>query len=168
MERFGQWLIGHPLTVAVTTLVVSCSVSVFAGDLRRFLAIPPQKLNIWILKTRISSAEAKLRRLNALADIHSLLLYLSGQIIVGLLFLALMMSTLFVVIDSHVLGHPASIRERLMFLLATGLAVGFLVSAIYELIAFMHPKEVQEKVQRLTEKLPKKTATRATGVGGPG
>jgi len=85
-----HWLIGHPYQTGFYILTIL--VSVFSSDIRTFLSIPPQKLNIWILKTRWKSAHKTLLHLNLYhADTYQLFLYVSQQfaIIFGLTFCVL-------------------------------------------------------------------------------
>lgn len=40
--------------------------SLYAAEIKQFLKIPPQRLNVWILKARLSSAENRLREFEKL------------------------------------------------------------------------------------------------------
>jgi Na+/melibiose symporter-like transporter len=57
----AQWITHHP----VLAFLMACAVSIFSGDIRRFFTIQPQNLRTWLLKTRLLTAEAQLRRLEA-------------------------------------------------------------------------------------------------------
>jgi hypothetical protein len=66
MDSLSRWSSQHPLSLAFITLFVGGLISVYSGDIRSFISIPPQRLNIWFLKTRISSAEYRLKYLTEL------------------------------------------------------------------------------------------------------
>lgn len=53
-----HWLIDHPYQVAFYILAILASI--FARDIRIFFSIPPQKFNIWILKSRLTNAKSTL------------------------------------------------------------------------------------------------------------
>jgi Na+/melibiose symporter-like transporter len=57
----AQLITHHP----VIAFLLACAVSIFSGDIRRFFTVQPQNLRVWILKTRLLTAEAQLRRLEA-------------------------------------------------------------------------------------------------------
>lgn len=78
-----HWPEHHPYWFAFLLFLLS----IYAGPIRRFLAIPPQKLNVWILKARVSNVTAALNRMETYKDniyevllllLHTLLLALSA------------------------------------------------------------------------------------------
>ena len=76
-EILAQLIQHHP----VLAFLLACAVSIFSGDIRRFLSIPPQRLTLWILKTRIASVEEQLKRIQLMHDeTRQLVLYLALRI----------------------------------------------------------------------------------------
>lgn len=88
MHTLKQWLVIHPLTLALATFVIGCLVSVFSGDIRGFVLTRPEHFNTWLLKARITSSEAHLQQLIRLhASDRELFFYLSRAILWALMFL---------------------------------------------------------------------------------
>ena len=56
-----DWLITHPITFAVMLFFAAIPFSLYATEIKQFLKIPPQRLSVWVLKARLSSAEDRLR-----------------------------------------------------------------------------------------------------------
>lgn len=78
----AQWIQHHP----VLAFLIACAVSIFSGDIRRFIKIPPQRLNLWILKTRISSTEDRLNRLKLLHEnVQELIIVFAEKLFSGVL-----------------------------------------------------------------------------------
>lgn len=97
IDSLGHWLTAHPVTFGLTTLGLSCLVSVYAGDIRRFLSIPPQKINLWILRTRISNAEYRLLMLKYhTRNPQAFIAYLAKVIITGLTMLIILALIIFI------------------------------------------------------------------------
>jgi hypothetical protein len=67
MVGIHSWLIGHPITkdvlIMVLGLVLGPVVTKGVPFLWKLRAIPPQRLNVWILKARLSRAESRLHKL---------------------------------------------------------------------------------------------------------
>ena len=72
IDALNSWLKDHPLQEGLVFLVLSIvltKVTLSAlGTFWKFSKIPPQRLNIWILKARLSFAEAKLARFVKMRD----------------------------------------------------------------------------------------------------
>jgi hypothetical protein len=49
------WIQNHIIFFTLALFVLGSLISIYSGNMRQFLAIPPQKLNVWILKARISN-----------------------------------------------------------------------------------------------------------------
>jgi hypothetical protein len=73
------WLISHPLWLAFFTLIGGGLISVFSADIRQFCSIQPQKLNVWVLKTRLRTAARNLERSMQLHDEPGTLLVYLGH-----------------------------------------------------------------------------------------
>lgn len=59
----SNWIQSHPTSFTLILFVSACIVSVYSSFIRRFLAIPPQRLGTWILMARIEVLEFQLDRL---------------------------------------------------------------------------------------------------------
>jgi len=89
MRHFVDWtfhsLIDHPYQTAFYILAIL--VSIFGRDIRAFLSIPPQRLNIWILKSRLASAKSTLVALqNCHHNTYQLVLFVSSGFSAGIVF----------------------------------------------------------------------------------
>ncbi|HET9741424.1 MAG TPA: hypothetical protein VFQ00_01630 [Terriglobales bacterium] len=81
--EISVWVQHHPISFAITLSVLGSFISIYSGSIRRFLAIPPQKLNIEILKARISNAQDTLKTLNLYKnDIHALIVEIGETLLV--------------------------------------------------------------------------------------
>ena len=147
MNTFGQWLLAHPITFALCTLALSCVVSIFSGDIRRFLTIPPQRLNLWVLKARISSAEDKLQKLQKLHEnSYELILevasYLAGY--------ALATITLFMGLSVN-RGYPRPLlMPQIIFLVVITLAT-YLTTSFLTIVSDL--RNYSESSERLVKKI---------------
>lgn len=71
VQSIHAWLIANPITrdviigmvVGLLILFLTPALSPAIETFWRFWSIPPQKLNIWLLKARLSSAQARRKRL---------------------------------------------------------------------------------------------------------
>ena len=94
-------------------------ISVFSGDIRQFVKIQPQRLNIWILKARLNSAVINYRRIEEVyqstREFLLELLWRVAVIVMSFLFIALYCSQFII---SHVLDKPLSTSERRTALLS--------------------------------------------------
>ena len=71
-----HWMGDNPYQTIFYLLTIV--VSIFGRDIRTFLSIPPQRLSVWILKTRIRDLEYNLKRLDKVHDdAYQLLMCLS-------------------------------------------------------------------------------------------
>jgi hypothetical protein len=71
-----QWLAIHPVCLAGICLAIGAAISIFSGDIRRFLSIQPQRLSVWVLRTRLLSTAVKVQRLKVLnADLKQMLVH---------------------------------------------------------------------------------------------
>jgi hypothetical protein len=64
LSQSSQWLLVHPVFLWISSILLGGAVSIFSGDIRRFLSIPPQRLSVWILKTRLASTVKRLQWLS--------------------------------------------------------------------------------------------------------
>lgn len=75
----------HPYQIAFYILAIF--VSIFAHDIRTFFSIPPQRLNIWILKSRLASAKSTLVSLqNCHENIYQLVMFVASGFSAGMVF----------------------------------------------------------------------------------
>jgi hypothetical protein len=78
IESVDQWLTAHSLwhdaIILVLTIVLTPLISRTLSTFKKFISIPPQRLNVWILKARISSADAQLAHLYCLRQDQSYLI----------------------------------------------------------------------------------------------
>jgi hypothetical protein len=113
-----SWLLTNPLategiigvTVGIFLLLLTPKVSPLVDTFWRFWAIPPQRLNVWVLKARLSSAESRLFKVQRMReDIRYLVFYcfwsLHGVVIV--LVLLCLVVFLELVTDKSVIVHHA-------------------------------------------------------------
>lgn len=96
LSQCSQWLLAHPIFLWISSILLGGAVSIFSGDIRRFLSIPPQRLTVWILKARLGATAARLEMLVSLNhDLRKMVLYLFKDLIyvlVTILFLAISIS----------------------------------------------------------------------------
>jgi hypothetical protein len=62
------WLISHPITLAVSLFIAAIPFSLYSTEIKQFLKTPPQRLSVWILKARLSSAEYRLSELQLMHE----------------------------------------------------------------------------------------------------
>jgi len=130
----------------------------------KFCAIPPQRLNIWIIKARLSSAELKLRRYFKMRDDLRFLVFYS---FVTLFFLGIAM-TLFSIVQiiltvaaaMHQAGIPkitGSVLSIIAFLIGYVSLLIALITSIEIIKAIGNPsrtlKELLLRIENLKERL---------------
>jgi hypothetical protein len=73
-----HWMWDHPYQTAF--YIVAILISIFARDIRTFFSIPPQKLNIWLLKSRLTNAKSTLVGLqNCHGNPYRLLIFVAAS-----------------------------------------------------------------------------------------
>jgi hypothetical protein len=88
-----DWITGHPVAFPLALFVLAIPFSIYGGEIKAFLRLPPQKLGAWILKARIAGNEARLVRLNRLRTEPSYAIYilLTPSIMVVMLFTTILL-----------------------------------------------------------------------------
>jgi len=165
MNALGRWFIAHPITFGLITLVLSCLVSVFSGDLRRFLSIPPQRLGIWILKARLANAEYKLGQLrDFVGHPYTLVAYVGRSVCFGLMYLTTALAIGLAELhlrptDPH---HQKSVL-LVMFFVITGMLIAAMTVSIFRCHSVMWAdhsiRRLQDKIRRLELLLVAKDVT---------
>jgi hypothetical protein len=78
LQHLYHWPFNHTVQFALLLFVLGCLASVFSQDIRAFLSLPPQKLNIWILKSRLVGAKSTLVHLqNCRASTSQLIIFVT-------------------------------------------------------------------------------------------
>jgi hypothetical protein len=89
-ESLEKWLgehtIWHDVLVLVLTIALAPSITRMLSTFKKFISIPPQRLNVWILKARISEVDNQLQRFYRLRNDQS---YLIVECFVSLLIILL-------------------------------------------------------------------------------
>jgi hypothetical protein len=67
-QAIHDWIVVHPVAFPLIALGISIPVSVFSGEIRQFILLPPQKIGIWVLKARIATAESKSQTVHRMAE----------------------------------------------------------------------------------------------------
>jgi hypothetical protein len=89
MRHFFDWmihsLVDHPYQTAFYLFAIL--VSIFGHDIRIFFSIPPQRLNIWLLKSRLASAKSTLVGLRQCHEnAYRLVMFVTSHFCAGILF----------------------------------------------------------------------------------
>jgi hypothetical protein len=161
MHRLGEWFLQHPISFGCITLFFSCLVSVYAEAIRKFVAISPQRLSVWVLKARIDAAVSRLQYLTYLRqDFSALFLYFVLAILIVLLCLTLIGAFLVLQLLLIQKAKPLSVTLRIYLPLVLASAHTILFRALLMAAYLTHPESslpyFQKKVVRLQCKLEAK------------
>jgi hypothetical protein len=168
-EMPAQFIQHHP----VLSFLLACAVSIFSGDIRRFLSIPPQRLNLWILKTRIASTEEKLKRLKAMHDhTNTLIVNLALRVfnaMVGIVVLIVVVFLEVFELNTGKLNDFLKANHLLMFLFVSVMALAQITTGAKLTIQVLHFDKwvpfLEKRLSRLRAKLESKEPSLATQTG---
>ena len=159
MQTLSRWLIQHPISFGFATLVISCIVSIYAEPLRRFIAISPQRLSVWVLKARIDAAVSRLEQIKRYRQDFSLM-FLYFMRVVLLVLSSLVLIAVLIDTDITRAGKP-SVFRTITWILTISLSQTFLFRAYltYKYLAWPghFSRRLYAKVTRLKERLDAKT-----------
>jgi energy-coupling factor transporter transmembrane protein EcfT len=165
IDNIGRWFIAHPIIFGLITLVLSCIVSVYSGDIRRFLSIPPQRLSIWLLKARLANAEYKLSQLrDFVGHTYTVVAYVGRSVLFALTYLTLLLSIVFVQLDSRPNApHFVKSSLQLMFFVILGVLIAVVMVSTVRchsvITADRSIRRLQDTIRRLDLELVAKDAT---------
>lgn len=95
-----DWVTTHALSVTVLLFVLGCVVSLYAGEIRRALAIPPQTVRVWSLKIQRESLEYRIANLTRCHESsYQTLLHVLSLSITPFLFV--FVTSLMTFVDAH-------------------------------------------------------------------
>lgn len=151
------WIISHPITFAVFLFVAAIPFSIYSTEIKQFLKIPPQRLNVWILKARLSSAEDRLWVSNKLRNDMRFFVYValrtSGLDLAAMLCTALTIGLPMTEIIPKQQTPIWFIRIAVYFFLCADVAC-FLKAAVYmKLLREASSVYAKQKLDALNEKI---------------
>ncbi len=64
LDFIHAWIAGHSISFAlILAFGIGAPSSIYASEIKQFLRLPPQRLNVWILRARLSATELKIVRI---------------------------------------------------------------------------------------------------------
>jgi hypothetical protein len=68
VQVIHDWIVAHPVAFPLLLAVgISVPSSVFSGEIRQFLLLPPQKIRVWLLKARINAIRVRAFRVRRMS-----------------------------------------------------------------------------------------------------
>lgn len=148
-----DWVTNHPLAVTVLLFVLGCVVSLYAGEIRRALSIPPQTVRVWSLKIQLASLEYRIGNLTRCheSSYRTLLHFLPLSITP---FLFVFMTSLMTWVDTQLpQPHPGShpILDR-VFLAGWIFMSGVILARLFALQKFFWKlRDYEDSLAKLKE-----------------
>ncbi len=176
-DAISSWSASHPLSTWVLGVVLSGLIAAWITlawpTIRKFCALPPQRLSLWILKARIVGVESRIsvtasirKDLRVLALSCFWTLFRWGFALAALC----TANTYFAVVTLGKAAHVADTHQ--IFFLETAAWVLWILSIIFGVLAMISARQIFDafaapnetiakltaRIERLNEKLRSKTA----------
>jgi hypothetical protein len=68
-HAIGQYCANHPLAFSIYLFILAIPFNLYAGEIRAFIKVPPQKISTWIAAARLVSARRRLAQIEAAKDL---------------------------------------------------------------------------------------------------
>jgi hypothetical protein len=158
METLSRWSVSHQGWLYLIGLAISILASVFGGDLRQFVKEKPQRLNIWIARSRISATVRKSFRLKLYHEDNTELLVRYAKSIFRIVSITFVVA-MYVFMDlnkppqSH-LSHRVEVILVALFGMVGWVEVVSTIMLSVELRNYESTKaRLQKRIERLVERI---------------
>ena len=152
-----DWIAGHPISFALMlSFGVGLPSSIYAAEIKQFVQLPPQRLNIWFLKSRIEVTERKMRSIQNLSNNLRLYIFNSALALLALIFGSLAVVTIDIAfIIKALYGHTFRVAWIPVFFSAFGSVVlMWAMSLCLRILGLLHDSANPERsLPRITAKL---------------
>jgi hypothetical protein len=106
VQAVHDWIVAHPVAFPIFLAIgISVPSSVFSGEIRQFIMLPPQKIRIWLLKARINAIRVRAFRVRRMSKSVHYTLY---QLFYGIfeMLMALLLMTILILARMDGIAAP--------------------------------------------------------------
>ena len=144
---------GHlvDIVIALVGIVISSLTSIYSLEIKKFLSIPPQHLQRWVLKAQLLAVETQLYESSRRSDIQSLIVHISIKAVQGIV---LLFASMIILILSMIIPLPTWLKPFEILGFSVACTYGFLI--FWSLGDFLVACEIDPSGEIETEVLSKR------------
>jgi hypothetical protein len=106
IQAIHDWIVAHPVAFPLFLAIgIGIPSSVFSGEIRQFILLPPQKIGIWLLKARINAIRVRAFRVRRMSKSVHYTLYQIFYGIFGIL-MSIQLMTLLILDRMNGIADP--------------------------------------------------------------